>query len=435
MSNIRQSCNVMAKPTGSICNLDCKYCFYLEKDNLYPDRNRDWKMSDKTLEQYIKQQIEAQLTNEVVFSWQGGEPTMMGVNFYKKAVEFQDKYRANKSIVNSFQTNAVLIDDEWCEFFKENDFLIGVSIDGPAPLHDHYRVTRSNKPSFNLVMKGIGYLKKHSIRFNTLTVVNDVNVQYPLEVYDFLKSIGTDYFQFIPLVERRSKRVTDDGLYLISPDYNLSASVTPWSVKSEDFGKFLNKIFDVWVRNDVGKFFVQMFDTTLGLWLNLPAQLCVFSETCGNAFALEADGDIYACDHYVYPEYKLGNLHETSIFKINNGNKAIGFGNAKRDRISSNCKKCQYRFACNGGCPKHRFVKSNTGKNDLDYFCKGHKMFFRHSEEAMKIMRDLISKNRPPTEVMGIVKQKDQITKRKSTGRNDPCYCGSGKKHKQCCLT
>ncbi|WP_435328807.1 anaerobic sulfatase maturase [Vibrio hannami] len=432
---MRESCHVMAKPTGSVCNLDCKYCFYLEKEKLYPERNSNWKMSDETLELYIKQFIDAQITHEVVFSWQGGEPTLAGIDFFRKAVALQNKYRGSKSILNAFQTNAILLDDEWCEFFNANNFLIGVSIDGTEQLHNHYRVNRSGKPTFDKVMKGISYLRKHGIEFNTLTVVNDVNVKQPLAVYEFLKSLGTDYFQFIPLVERKSNTKSNEELQLVSPDYDFSASVTSWSVKPDEFGRFLVDIFDEWVRNDVGKYSVQMFDSTLSSWLGIPASLCIFSETCGSAFAMEANGDMYACDHYVYPDYKLGNIHDISIREINNGAKAIEFGDDKRDQISNECHSCKFRFACHGGCPKHRFSQTkSTKKYDLSYFCKSYKMFFKHSEEPMKLMSSLARNNMSISEVMNIMQKHDMASMKKSIGRNDSCYCGSGKKYKNCCM-
>lgn len=390
----------MAKPSGSICNLDCKYCFYLEKDKLYPDRNKNWKMSDETLELFIKQQINAQQGQDVDIAWQGGEPTLLGIKFYEKAVELAEKHRGSKDVHFTFQTNGILIDDNWCKFFKRNNVLVGISIDGTAELHDAYRVTRSGKPTHDKVMSGIEYLIRHNIEFNTLTVVNNVNAKHPLEVYRFLKSIGSKFMQFIPLVEQSASDVSETELTLIHPDSKLKASVTDWSVPAWQYGEFLNKIFDEWVRRDVASIYVQTFDTTLGSWCNQGGGACTFAPTCGSALALEANGDLYTCDHYVYPEYKLGNIHEIPIKTLHQSDKAVGFGVAKKSRLTPECKSCDFKFACNGGCPKQRFTSSRSGAHHHNYLCDGYLHYFKHTAPYMAAMRGLLNSGRPASDIM-----------------------------------
>jgi uncharacterized protein len=428
----------MAKPSGFVCNLDCKYCFYLEKEKLYPDRNENWKMDDETLELFVKQQIDAQQGNDVDIAWQGGEPTLLGIEFYRKAVAYADKHRGAKKVHFAFQTNGILLDDDWCEFFKQHNFLIGISIDGPADLHDAYRVTRSGKPTHGKVMAAIKLLIKHQIEFNTLTVINNLNARHPLAVYQFLKQIGSKYMQFIPLVEQVSNEINDNELTLIHPDSLQKASVTSWSVPAWQYGEFLNKVFDEWVRKDVSNVFIQTFDTTLANWCEQPGGICIFSPTCGSALALEANGDLYSCDHYVYPEYKLGNIHEISIKEMNQSEQAIEFGQAKKTRLTPECQTCEFRFACHGGCPKHRFIESDSGASHHNYLCEGYLHFFRHTAPYMATMRDLINSGRAANDVMFLIHQQEmksnsQNAKAKKIGRNDPCHCGSGKKFKQCC--
>jgi uncharacterized protein len=304
--------HLLTKPVGPICNLDCKYCFYLEKEKLYPGENQ-WRMSDVVLEEYIRQYIHSQPVPEINFAWQGGEPTLLGVDFFRKAVALQKQFANGKTIFNAIQTNGTLLDDEWCEFLAANKFLVGLSIDGPAELHDKYRVDKRQQPTFASVMRGLELLKKHGVEFNTLTVVNRANSQQPLEVYRFLKGIGSQFMQFIPLVERAAPaEMKSAGYDFAAPPLpgrpeNASA-VTPWSVEAEQYGNFLCAIFDDWVRHDVGKTFVQLFDVALGNWMGLGSSLCVFAEKCGAALAIEHNGDLYSCDHYVYPRHKLGNV-------------------------------------------------------------------------------------------------------------------------------
>ncbi len=316
------SCHVMAKPTGSVCNIDCDYCFYLEKEKLYPERQNNWRMSDATLEAYIKQTIEAQKNNHVQLTWQGGEPTLMGLTFFQKAVELSKRYAGNKTVEHSFQTNGLLLNDDWCRFFKQHNFLVGLSIDGPADLNDCYRKNRAGKPTHVKVMKAIELLKKHNVDFNTLTVVNRENVTYPDRVYQFLKDIGSTYIQFTPLVEREARVAKSDQLRLVLPHEAL-ADVTEWSVPARQYGEFLNAIFDQWVRKDIGRVYINMFDSTLSSWFGENPSICHFAQRCGHAFALEANGDLYNCDHYVYPEHLLGNIHDKSIEECNTSRQAF----------------------------------------------------------------------------------------------------------------
>ncbi len=423
----------MAKPIGPICNIDCKYCFYLEKENLYPEKHgkSSWSMNDEVLENFIKQKIASTGLPEESFAWQGGEPTLLGVDYFRKVVALQNKYANGKKINNAFQTNGILLDDGWCEFFAENNFLIGLSIDGPREIHDKYRVDKGGKPTFDKVMRGIGFLKKHIVDFNTLTVVQKDNSQYPLEVYNFLKDIGSGFMQFIPIVERILENKAG-GLSLVFPDKN-DAVVSEWSVEPLQFGNFLIKIFDHWVRNDVGKYFVQIFDVSLESWSGLDPGLCIFSETCGNALAIEHNGDLYSCDHYVYPGNKLGNIMENPLMKMVESGQQEKFGEDKRDTLPQYCRNCEVRFACNGECPKNRFLTTPEGEYGLNYLCAGYKKFFKHIDPYMKFMVEELKNRRAPLNVMRWIKENDRGFSTVNVGRNDPCPCGSGKKFKNCC--
>ena len=396
------SFHVMAKPTGPICNLDCKYCFYLEKENLYPDEH-GWAMSDEVLESYIRQYIQVQDAPAITFAWQGGEPTLLGVEFFRKVVELERKYAGGKHIANAFQTNGVLLNDSWAEFFAENGFLVGVSIDGPRELHDCYRINKGGQPTFDSVIRGIKYLKKHGVEFNTLTVVNHRNSYHPLEVYRFLREVGSGYMQFIPIVERAVAAAGPGGLHLISPSWRTSAEVTDWSVEPLQFGKFLCTIFDDWVRRDVGRYFVQIFDVALESWYGMPQGLCVFRETCGGALALEHNGDLYSCDHYVYPENKLGNIIGTPLESLVESSQQRQFGAAKRNSLPRYCRECEVRFACNGECPKHRFVQTPDGEPGLNYLCAGYKMFFKHIDPFMRFMVEELQAERAPANIMQLL--------------------------------
>jgi uncharacterized protein len=432
MANNIYPFHIMAKPIGAICNLDCDYCFYLEKENLYPEAS-DFRMSSEVLGSFIRQHIEAQPGDHVFFAWQGGEPTLLGVDFFKRAVELQHKYANGKTIENAFQTNGVLINDAWAEFFHNNKFLVGISIDGPEEFHNRYRLNKGRKGSFKQVVRGLEILKKHQVEFNTLTVIQDHNSQYPLEIYHFLKEIGSGFMQFIPIVERISKTKTGDGLQLVSSGSKNTAHVTDWSVKPEQYGLFLCEVFDEWVRSDVGKTYVQIFDVALEAWLGYNPNLCVFSETCGNALAIEHNGDLYSCDHYVYPENKLGNILEDGLVRLATNNQQRQFGVDKKTTLPRYCIDCEVHFVCNGECPKHRFINTPEGEAGLNYLCAGYKKFFNHIDPYMRFMANELQHQRPPANVMDWTKEKDNGFPSYKVGRNDPCPCGSGKKLKVCC--
>ncbi len=432
------SFHVMTKPIGPICNLDCKYCFYLEKEKLYPDAG-SWKMQDDVLEAYISQYIAAQDSPEVNFAWQGGEPTLLGVDYFRRVVQLQRKYADGKQISNALQTNGTLLDDDWCRFLTEEKFLVGLSIDGPRDLHDRYRVDKQQKPTFDAVMRGLDFLRKNQTDFNTLTVVNRANARRPLEVYDFLKSIGSGFMQFIPLVERLPQsRLKVLGFDFAEPPLageiaDPDSPVTSWSVDAHDYGRFLTEIFDRWVRNDVGATFVQIFDVALGIWAGQGSSLCVFAEKCGRALAIEHNGDLYSCDHYVYPRYKLGNVLNHSLGELVNSPAQIQFGNDKADTLPAYCRSCEVRFACNGECPKHRFIQSPDGEPGLNYLCPAYKRFFHHIDPHMRTMVELLKLRRAPAEIMQLLARREGQAADQATGRNDPCPCGSGKKFKKCC--
>lgn len=397
--------HVMAKPTGPVCNLSCRYCYYLEKRLLYPDAT-GFRMPDSVLEEFIRRHIEAQGAPQADFAWQGGEPTLLGLEFFERVVELQGKHAPpGKRVTNAFQTNGTLLDEAWCGFFKEHGFLIGLSIDGPREMHDHYRVDRGGRPTFDRVMRGMSLLKRHGVDFNTLTVVHNYNARRPEKVYEFLREEGSGYMQFIPLVERAG-----DGTALahapVAGGETYSAPVTRWSVDPQDYGEFLCGVFDEWVRNDVGRCFVPVFDCHLASWLGMSASLCVFGEMCGNALLLEHNGDLYSCDHYVYPDNRLGNIMETPLRDLVESEPQRKFGDAKRDSLPRCCRACDFLFACRGDCPKHRFVPASAagpgedGTPRLSYLCPAYKRFFRHADPHMRVMADLVRRRRPAAEVM-----------------------------------
>jgi uncharacterized protein len=424
--------HVLAKPIGPICNLDCKYCFYLEKEQLYPQVDK-WAMREEVLDAYIRQYIEAHDAPVVNFAWQGGEPTLLGVDYFRRLVEIQKKYANGKRIENAFQTNGVLLNDAWAELFKENSFLIGISIDGPRALHDAYRVDKGGQPTFDKVMRGMEALKRNGVEFNTLTTVHRANAGHPLEVYRFLRDNGSGYMQFIPIVERIAHQVTSDGLQLISPDFTGAARVAPWSVEPRQFGRFLCGIFDEWVRKDVGSVFVQLFDITLQSWVGMEPGLCVFRRRCGAALAIEHCGDVYSCDHFVYPENRLGNIMEAPLQSLVDSEQQRRFGDAKETSLPRYCRECDVRFACNGECPKHRFLTTPDGEPGLNYLCAGYKMFFHHVDPYMRFMAAELAASRAPANVMRWAAAQDAQAAMGKAGRNDPCPCGSGKKFKRCC--
>ena len=402
--------SVMAKPSGPACNLNCTYCFYSEKEHLFPGKHH-YRMSDELLESFIRQKIEAHKSSQVHFAWQGGEPTLLGVPYFERVVEIQKQYAHGKTITNSFQTNGVLIDDAWCKFFSQNQFLIGISIDGPRHLHDKYRLNRNGGSSFDQVMHAIRLLKNNRIEFNTLTVVHKDNSGCAIEVYNFLKEAGSGFMQFIPVVERQTTGQAQDGLALISPDSEEEARVTEWSVEPMQYGLFLSAIFDEWVRQDVGKVFVQHFDVALEMWLGLPASVCVFGHTCGQATVIEHNGDVYSCDHYVYPENKLGNLSHTSLVDMLVSDQQRKFGRDKLSLLPSACHSCEVRFACNGECPKHRFVKAEGEPHRQNYLCAGYRHFFSHIDPYMRFMANEYGNGRAPANVMNWTKRRDSKLK------------------------
>ncbi len=428
--------HVLCKPIGPVCNLNCKYCFYLEKEKLYPDtaRKTGWAMNDLVLESYIRQYIETQDAPAVNFAWQGGEPTLLGIEFFAKALEIQKRYAGSQRIENSLQTNGVLLNDRWCEFLSANRFLVGLSIDGPREFHDKYRSDRSWAATFERAVLAMRLLKKHGAEFNTLTAVQRHNSQHPREVYRFLKEAGSGFIQFIPIVERVARRASEDGLVLISPDSESDAGVSEWSVDPRQYGRFLCAVFDEWVRNDVGCVYVQLFEVTLEAWAGLPSSLCVFSPTCGDAMVLEHNGDVYSCDHFVYPPNRLGNLLETPLGVMARSAQQQAFGVAKMTGLPGCCRDCRFLPACNGECPKHRFMKTPEGEPGLNYLCASYKQFFSHVEPYMEFMAGELASQRPPTNVMRWASERDSRgSQSRRIGRNDACPCGSGRKYKKCC--
>ncbi len=430
--------HVIAKPVGPICNLECRYCFYLEKTRLYPEESgvAAWSMRDDVLESFIRQYLVAQQVQAVNFAWQGGEPTLLGLEFFTKVVELQKRYSGGRRIENGLQTNGVLLDDRWCEFFSDNRFLVGLSVDGPPELHDHYRVDRGGGSTFAAVAKAISLLKKHAVDFNTLTVVQRHNADKLLEVYRFLKESGSGFMQFIPGVARCAQDVTPDGLALVPPEYRAPAMVTEWSVRPLQYGNFLCAIFDEWVRRDVGRCFVQLFDVALESWCGMEPGLCVYRRTCGEAMAIEHNGDVYSCDHYVYPANRLGNIVGQSLVSMAASAQQQEFGESKLSKLPRYCRECEVRFACNGECPRNRFALTPDGEAGLNYLCAGLRRFFNHVDQFMRFMAGELREKRPPANVMSWVRERDTRGRpRGRPGRNDPCPCGSGRKYKKCCGT
>ncbi len=397
----------MAKPIGPVCNLDCTYCYYLEKEKLFP-KGENFRMKPEVLESYIRQYMESQSTQEITFAWQGGEPTLLGIDYFREIINLEKKYAGGRSVHNALQTNGTKLDHEWCRFFQENNFLIGLSIDGPRTLHDTYRVDKGQKPTFDRVMHGLDLLKKHQVEFNTLTVVNASNVKHPLKVYEFLREAGSGYIQFIPLVERLPEAGgSQHGLTFAEPPEpgSLPSPVTRWSVNAELYGDFLIQIFDQWIRRDVGKTFVQLFDVSLGIWSGAGPGLCVFLEDCGQAMALEHNGDLFSCDHFVYPKYHLGNIMNDSLGAMVASKQQKDFGHAKSRTLPKYCRECTVRFACNGECPKHRFIKTPDGEEGLNYLCPAYKKFFHHVDPFMKQMAALLHARQAPANIMARFRQ------------------------------
>lgn len=390
---------VMLKPAGSLCNLRCKYCYYLEKNALYTEQ-KNHVISDEMLDKFIREYIEAQTSPDVLFCWHGGETLMRPISFYRRAIELQRKYARGRRIDNTIQTNATMLTDEWCEFFRENNFLVGVSIDGPQEFHDEYRRTATGKPTFHKVMQGIRLLNKHNVEWNALAVVNDFNADYPLEFYNFFKEIGCHYIQFTPIVERRIER--NDGLSL-APGMEEGGELVDFSVTPEQWGKFLCTIFDEWVRHDVGTYFIQIFDATLANWAGVQPGLCSLAKECGHAGVMEFNGDVYSCDHFVYPEHRLGNINEKTITEMMYGEKQREFAKLKHELLPQQCRECPVEFACHGECPKNRFTRDKYGNPGLNYLCKGYRQFFEHVKPYMDFMKGELDAKRPPSNVMNFV--------------------------------
>lgn len=410
---------VMLKPAGAHCNLDCKYCYYLEKNNLYNTSQRHL-MTDEMLEQFTQEYIEAQTMNQVLFTWHGGEPLMCSIDFYKKALELQKKYAHGKQIDNVIQTNGTLLTDEWCEFFAQNHFLVGISIDGPQEYHDHYRRTSAGKPSWEKVMHGIHLLKKHRVEWNAMAVVNAYNAEHPLEFYHFFRDNGCQYLQFTPIVERLTEH--EDGRTLASladvsheDNYedvgnakkqkeNQEITIADFSVTPEQWGKFLCTIFDDWVRHDVGKIFVEIFDCTLANWVGVQPGICAYSKECGHAGVMEHNGDVFSCDHFVFPEYKLGNIQDKSLIDMLYGEKQQSFSRLKHTSLPRQCKECDMEFACHGECPKNRFENDKYGESGLNYLCKGYYEYYTHVAPYMDFMKRELQAQRPPANIMNVLK-------------------------------
>ncbi len=406
------SFHVLAKPTGPICNLDCEYCFFLSKEALYPgDRFR---MADDLLESYIRQLLESHPDGEVTIAWQGGEPTLMGVDFFRRAVHLAERHRRpDQHLQHTIQTNGTLLTDDWCVLLAEHRFLVGISIDGPPELHDRFRVDKRGAGSSTKVLAGLDLLRRHGVETNVLCTVNSANQHQPLEVYRYFRDeLGFRHVQLIPIVERDNDTGFQEG-----------DSVTDRSVDPSAWGDFLIAVFDEWVRRDIGEVFVQMFDAALASWLDLPSSLCIFRETCGDAVALEHNGDLYSCDHFVEPAHLLGNITTTTMVELVTSPEQRAFGNAKADTLPTYCRSCEVRFACNGECPKNRFTLTPDGEPGLNYLCAGYRAFFNHIDGPMRLMAERLRRGGHADEIMELWA---------TAGRNEPCPCGSGRKAKHC---
>jgi uncharacterized protein len=393
----------MLKPVGSVCNLACEYCYYLEKGKLYPEQ-KNHIMTEEMLEKFVEEYINCQTTQQVLFTWHGGETLMRPISFYKRALELQHKYARGRQIDNCIQTNGTLLNDEWCKFFKENNFLVGVSIDGPQEFHDEYRRNKQGIPSFHKVMKGIELLKKHEVEYNAMAVVNDYNVDYPLEFYNFFKQLDCHYIQFAPIVERLAAKTNQTQLTL-PEEQDAAIELAPFSVDSGKWGDFLCAIFDEWIKEDVGDYYIQLFDATLANWVGEQPGICTLAATCGHAGVMEFNGDVYTCDHYVFPEYKLGNIKTSTLTEMMYSERQLTFGENKKKTLPQQCKACEFLFACHGECPKNRFLHTPAGEPGLNYLCKGYKKFFKHVAPYMDYMKKELLAERPPANVMQWAKE------------------------------
>ncbi len=434
--------HVLAKPTGAVCNLNCEYCFFLSKEVLYPGSR--FRMTDEVLETYIRQLLESHRTQEVMVAWQGGEPTLMGLDFFKRSVELVEEHKKpEQTVAYTMQTNGTRLDDDWAAFLKEQNFLIGLSVDGPREIHNTYRVNKGGQGTFDQVMRGWEVLKRHEVDFNILCTVHAANADHPLEVYRFFRDeLGAQFIQFIPIVER----VTPETRILANRGWGQTETgkrplytqegymVTHRSVKPKQLGNFLINVFEEWVRRDIAQVYVQHFDTALANWVGEPGGVCIFQETCGLALALEHTGDLYSCDHFVEPDYLLGNIQETPMIELVASDRQRRFGLDKRDTLPRFCRECEVRFACHGECPRNRFIKTPDGEEGLNYLCAGYKLFFNHVDGPMRMMADLLRQGRAPAELMRWYAMEDarQAQAYANAKPNEPCPCGSGKKFKQC---
>ena len=423
MSTALRAFHIMAKPTGAVCNLACDYCFFLAKQQLYPGSR--FRMSDEVLDSYIRQLLEAHQVPQVTIAWQGGEPTLMGLDFFRRAQRHIERYRnPNTTIESTIQTNGVLLDDEWCEFLRKNSFLVGISIDGPREMHDAYRHDKGGKPVFDRVMRGLRLLQKHKVEFNVLATIHAANGDHGLEVYRFFRDEAeAQYLQFIPIVERDNDTGFQEG-----------NALTDRSVTPGQYGRFLISIFDEWVRRDVGQMFVQTFDGVLASYVRGRSTLCVLSPTCGEGAALEHNGDLYSCDHFVEPRHLLGNILETPLAELMGSEKQRKFGQDKQDTLPQYCRDCRWLFTCHGECPKNRVSQTPDGEPGLNHLCEGLKAFFEHTEQPMQLMAQLLQRGRPAADIMQIMAgaEKQMEARFARAGRNDPCPCGSGQKFKRC---
>ena len=409
---------IFAKPAGASCNLDCHYCYYLQKEELYPDA-QPFHMPGDLLEEYIVQQIQIAPEPVINFFWHGGEPTLLGLDYFRKIVELQRKHRPqDRRITNSIQTNGVLLDEEWCRFFAGEGFAVGLSLDGPRALHDRYRVTKGQKPTHRQVMQGYRLLRHYKIPVDILCVVHDENVLDPLPVYRFFKEIKAQYLSFIPLVELRPPS---------------EIGVSSRTVPADLFGIFLCTIFDEWVRQDIGRIMVQIFEEAARPAYGQEHSLCIFRDTCGDVPVIEHNGDFYSCDHFVSPDHRLGNIRKTPLLALLESPEQLAFGQAKLDKLPRYCRECTARAMCNGGCPKDRIMQTPDGETGLNYLCAGYKRFFKHCSPQMTRLAALRRAGQPLEGLMKMV-QAEEVKGVPKTGRNDPCPCGSGRKYKKCCL-
>jgi uncharacterized protein len=403
-----QGIHVVAKPIGPVCNLNCEYCFYLEKQALFGE-GEQYRMSDEVLCAFITNYIVSQPTPVVEFVWQGGEPTLLGVDFFKKVIELQKPFAQQKTITNSLQTNGTLLTDEWCHFLKKHNFMVGISLDGPKEIHDQYRRDRKGKGTFDQVMRGLRLLQKHKVDYNVLACVARETAKRPLEVYRFLKNEGVEFIQFSPVVERMpDARSTQHGLRLAGPAMlakeEQQTEVTSWTVVPEEYGDFLIAVYEEWVRHDVGKVFVMNFEWALNAWIGNPSPVCIHAKQCGRCVVMEHNGDVYACDHCVYPEYRLGNIVTESLVQMVERSCRSGFGVTKESALPEWCRECEVKAACYGGCPKHRFVKTYTNEPGLHFLCAGYKKFFLHIRKYLRAMTQLLENGLPVSYVMDAVK-------------------------------